>query len=156
MASTQKWVAGSGVGFTWTDAFSTATLNSIASASAILSDISITNQTALDVYADLSISLASAAFTGAGACVGVSVYYLNHGGTVYGDGRFAAAAAGPAPYLVGSIPLVAATQAQNGILTGIVISPGTYKFVLTNSGGIQWAGSSGNTCQYRTYNLQGT
>ena len=34
----EKWIAGAGVGLTWSDAFSTATLNSITSNYAILSD----------------------------------------------------------------------------------------------------------------------
>ena len=150
--ATEKWVAGSGVGFTWTDAFATALLNSIASGNAIASGVVITNQTSLDMFADLSIHLASAAFV-APNFVGVYLYPLTHGGTVYGDGRFAASAAGPPPanYMVGSIGIVAATQAQDGILTGIVIPPGSVKFVLHNQGGVAWAASA-NTCQYRTYN----
>src|ERR1039458_8319634 len=150
--ATQKWIAGSGQGFTWGDAFSTATLNSIVSGNAILSDVVIANQTALDVYADVSIALASAAFAGAGACIGVSLYPLNKDASTYGDGKYGTSAAGPAAYLVGTIPLVAATQAQEGTLLGIVLPPGTFKFVLTNSGGVALA-SSGNTCQYRTYNF---
>ena len=148
----EKWIAGSGVGFTWTDAFATATLNSIASGNAIASGVVITNQTALDIFADLSIHLASAAFVSPNY-VGVYLYPLTHGGTVYGDGRFAASAVGPPPanYAVGTIGIVAATQAQDGILTGVVLPPGSFKFVLYNQGGIAWAASA-NTCQYRTYN----
>lgn len=150
--ATEKWIAGSGVGFTWTDAFATALLNSIASGNAIASGVVVTNQTALDIFADLSIHLATAVFA-APNFVGVYLYPLTHGGSVYGDGRFSASAAGPPPasYGVGSIGLVAASQAQDGIVTGIVIPPGSFKFVLFNQGGIAW-NASGNTCQYRTYN----
>jgi hypothetical protein len=150
--ATEKWIAGAGVGFTWTDAFATATLNSIASGNAIASAVVVTNQTALDIFSDLSIHLASAAFV-APNFVGVYLYPLTHGGTVYGDGRFAASAAGPPPanYGVGNIGIVAATQAQDGILTGIILPPGSFKFVLYNQTGIAWAASA-NTCQYRTYN----
>jgi hypothetical protein len=150
--ATEKWIAGSGVGLTWTDAFATATLNSIASGNAILSAVSITNQTALDIFADVSLHLASAAFV-APNYIGVYLYPLTHGGSVYGDGRFGTSAAGPpaSTYYKGSIVLVAATQAQDGILTGIVIPPGTFSLVLYNQGGVAFAGS-GNTCQYRTYN----
>lgn len=148
----EKWIGGSGVGFTWTDAFATATLNSIASGNAILSGISITNQTSLDIFADISIHLASAAFV-APNFIGVYLYPLTHGGTAYGDGRFAASAAGPpgSAYYKGSITLVAATQVQDGILTGLILPPGTFSFLLYNQGGVAFA-AAGNTCQYRTYN----
>lgn len=151
--ATEKWIAGSGVGLTWTDAFSTATLNSIASGNAILSDLQIDNSTALDVFCDVSIALGSAAFV-APNFIGVYLYPLNKDGTTYGDGRFGTSAAGPpsAPYMVGTIGLVAATQAQEGILRGIVMPAGKFKFVLHNQGGVTLAGASGNTCQYRTYN----
>ncbi len=150
--ATEKWIGGSGQGLTWGDAFSTATLNSIASGNAILSDVSITNGTALDIFADVSIELASAAFV-APNFIGVYLYPLNKDASSYGDGRFGTSAAGPPPsnYSVGSIGIVAATQAQDGSLLRIVLPPGTFKFVLYNQGGVALA-SSGNTCQYRTYN----
>lgn len=150
--ATEKWIAGSGQGLTWGDAFSTATLNSIASGNAILSDLQIDNSSAFDVFADLSIALASAAFV-APNYIGVYLYPLNKDGTTYGDGRFGSSASGPPPgnYLVGSIGIVAATQVQEGAVTGILIPPGKFKFVLYNGGGVALA-SSGNTCQYRTYN----
>ena len=150
--ATEKWVGGSGQGLTWGNAFTGSTLNSIASGNAILSDLSITNGTSLDIFADLSINLASAAFA-APNFIGVYLYPLNADGSTYGDGRFGSSAAGPPPatYYVGSIGLVAATQAQEGTLQRIIMPPGTFKFVLFNQGGIAFA-SSANTCQYRTYN----
>lgn len=150
--ATEKWIAGSGVGLTYTDAFSTATLNSIASGNAILSDLQIDNSTALDMFADLSIVLASAAFV-APNFIGVYFYPLNKDASTYGDGRFGTSAAGPpnSCYWVGNIGLVAATQAQEGTLRGIILPPGKGKFVLYNQGGVALAGS-GNTAQYRTYN----
>ncbi len=149
--SVEKWIGGSGQGLTWGNAFTGSTLNSIASGNAILSDISITNGTALDIFADLSINLASAAFV-APNFIGVYLYPTNDVGT-YGDGRFGSSAAGPPPnnYSVGSIVIVALTQAQTGVLSRIILPPGTFKFVLYNQGGIALA-SSGNTCLYRTYN----
>src|SRR6186997_269879 len=68
------WSAGFGVGLTWTDAFSTATLNSIASTNGILSDLAISNGTALDRYMDISFALASAAFTGTGINISIHLY----------------------------------------------------------------------------------
>lgn len=149
-----KWIGGSGQGLTWGDAFSTATLNSIGAFNAILSDIAITNGTPFDIFADISISLASLAVVTPNF-VGVYLYPLNKDGTTYGDGRFVTNNAGPPPdvYSVGSIGLVAATQAQEGTLTQITIPPGTFKFVLYNACGNAVAfAASGNTCQYRTYN----
>jgi hypothetical protein len=153
MVTKASWVAGLGVGLTWTDAFSTATLNSIASTNAILSDLQIDNSTALDMFMDVSIALASAAFTGAGVNISLHLYPLNKDATTYGDGKFGSSAAGPpSGYCVATIPLVAATQAQEGTALQIAIPPGKFKLVLTNNGGVALA-ASGNTCQYRTYNI---
>ena len=150
--ATEKWIAGSGQGLTWGDAFATATLNSIASGNAILSGVSITNGTALDIFADVSIALASAAFV-APNFIGIYLYPLNKDASTYGDSRFGSSAAGPPPgnYWVGNIGIVAATQAQTGSLSRIILPPGTFSFVFYNGGGVALA-SSGNTCQYRTYN----
>lgn len=150
--ATEKWIGGSGQGLTWGDAFATATLNSIANGNAILSGVSITNGTALDIFADVSIALASLACV-APNYVGLYLYPLNKDGSTYGDGRFGSSAAGPPPanYYVGSIGLVAATQAQEGSLSRIILPPGTFSFVLYNQAGVAFA-ASGNTCQYRTYN----
>src|SRR6266702_5764532 len=104
----EKWIGGTlGTGLTWTDAFSTATLNWIANGNAILSDISFTNGSNLDVLADLSISLASIAGA-APNFVGVGLYPLNQDGTTYGDGRFVTSGTGPAPnnYMIGAIGVV--------------------------------------------------
>lgn len=147
-----NWVAGSGVGLTWTACFGTEfTTTTVASGSAIASSIIIANGTGLDKFADLSLTLGSLA-TVAPNYFGVYLYPLNNN-SVYGDGRFGTAAAGPPPanYYVGSIGLVVATQIQNGILTGIVIPPGSFKFVLYNGAGVTTA-TSGNLCAYRTYN----
>lgn len=150
--ATEKWIAGSGQGLTWGNAFTGTTLNSIASGNAILSDISITNGTPLDIFADVSIQLASAAFV-APNYIGIYVYPLNQDGSTYGDGRFGTSAAGPpaGSYQSKIISLVAATQAQNGTATGFVLPPGTFKFVLYNNGGVALAAAS-NVCLYRTYN----
>lgn len=149
--ATEKWIAGSGVGFTWTSLMTTE-LNSIASGNAILGGTAVSNQTALDLFCDFSIVLASAAFV-APNFMGIYLYPLNDDNSSYGDGRFGSSAAGPPPssYAVGTIGIVAATQAQTGTLCGIVMPPGTWKPVLYNQGGVALA-SSGNTLKYRTYN----
>jgi hypothetical protein len=149
--ATEKWIAGSGVGLTWTSLDTTA-LNSLASGNALLSGTQIDNTTALDVYADVEVVLASLAAV-APNFVGVYFYPLNSDGTTYGDGRFGSAAAGPPPssYWVGNAIMVAATQAQQGTVRGIILPPGKGKFVLYNQMGVAFA-ASGNTLKYRTYN----
>lgn len=153
MAS-EKWVAGAGVGLTWTTIMST-DLNSLASGNALLQAADIANDSALDIYADFSLVLASAAFV-APNFMGLFMYPLNDDASTYGDGRFTSAAAmtaanAPTPYWVGNFSLVAATQAQKGTLSGITLPPGKTRFVLWNQGGAALA-SSGNTLKYRTYN----
>jgi hypothetical protein len=150
--ATEKWVAGSGVGLTWTDAFSTATLNSIVNGNAILSDVSIANGTALDVFADVSVNIASITVA-APNYLGIYIYPLNKDGSTYGDGRFGSSAAGPpaSAYWVGNIIVPTGAAASEGTLRGVVLPPGTFKFVIYNQLGATLA-SSGNTCQYRTYN----
>jgi hypothetical protein len=150
----QRWKAGANQGtfLSWSDAFSTATLNSLGSGNAVLSDVTITNGAALDLYIDVSIALASAAFTGTNPSIQFFLYPQNQDAVTYGDGRFTTAAAGPVSpnYWVGTIPLVPLTQAQSGLAAGIVIPPGTFKLVLYNGGNVALA-SSGNTCQIRSY-----
>lgn len=146
------WTAGAGVGLTWTDATTTASLNSLASGSCLLGTVAISNGTALDKYMDIDVVLASAAFTGTGANISIHLYPLSSDAATYGDGKFGAAAAGPCLYPAAAvIPLVVATQAQTGQATGIVIPPGTFKVVVCNNGGVALA-ASGNTVKYRTYN----
>lgn len=151
--STEKWIAGSGVGLTWTS-LDTTSLNSIANGSAILSSTQVDNSTAFDVFCDVEVVLASLAAV-APSYVGVYFYPLNSDASTYGDGRFATAAAGPpsSTYSVGAIGMVALTQAQQGVLRGVILPPGKGKFVLYNVMGVAFA-SSGNTLKYRTYNRQ--
>ena len=151
--ATEKWISGSGVGLTWTAAFSTE-INSIVNTNAILSSVSIANGTPLDIFADIWIALGSIT-SGAGApYIGFYLYPLNQDGSTYGDGRFGSSAAGPtaSQYFVGAVPLVpSVTQAQEGAVTGIIMPPGTFSFVAYNLSGSTLA-SSGNAIKYRTYN----
>lgn len=150
---TEKWVAGSGQGLTWGDAFSTATLDSIVNGNAILSDVSITNGTALDIFADVSGAFGSIT-AAAPNFMSIYLYPLNKDGSSYGDGRFGSSAAGPPPgnYFCGSFGFPTGAATIKGMVRGIILPPGTFKFVLYNLSGATLAGSSGNTIQYRTYN----
>ncbi len=130
----------------------TTELNSIASGNAILGGTAVTNGTALDIFCDFDLVLASLAAV-APNFVGIYLYPLNADASTYGDSRFGSSAAGPPPsnYAVGSIGIVAATQAQTGTLQRVVMPPGTWKPVVFNQAGVAFA-SSGNTLKYRTYN----
>lgn len=149
--ATEKWIAGSGVGLTWTNLMTTE-LNSLVSGNALLGGTSVAGGTSLDIFADFSLTLASAAFV-APNYIGLYLYPLHDDASTYGDGRFGSAAAGPPPavYFKAAIGIVAATQAQTGVVTGIVLPPGSWKPVLHNQGGVNLA-ASGNILKYRTYN----
>ena len=148
-----SWLAGQGVGLTWTTHMSTE-LNSLASTNAILASADIVNGTALDRYMDVSLALAAITTPAtAGLNISLHIYNLSDAGAFYGDNRFVASAAGPpsiSPCAI--IPLVSSltTTVQYGQATGIVIPPGTFRLVLANNAGVALA-ASGNTLKYRTY-----
>lgn len=159
--ATEKWIAGSGVGLTWTAAFTAATLNSIASGNAIISDVQIDNSANLDMFADVDFIGGSVTTVGI-PFIGLYLYPLLSDATTYGDARFGSSAAGPPPanYLVGQIGLPVGTQAIKGCFSmpgqrsPILIPPGKFKFLIYNGAGVAFVGSGGNTCKYRTYNRQ--
>jgi hypothetical protein len=150
--ATEKWIAGSGQGLTWGNAFTGSTLNSIANGNAIISDLQIDNSSAFDIFADVSFIGASIT-TAAPNYIGIYFYPLLDDGSTYGDGRFGSSAAGPPPsnYFVGSMIFPVGTQAPTGAVRGIILPPGKGKFLLYNQAGAS-LGSSGNTLKYRTYN----
>ena len=109
-----KWVAGSGVGFTWTAAIGSADLTSLTSAYSVLaSSAAIANQTALDKFCDVSVSIPSVTTAGV-PYLGVYLYPLNQDGSTYGDGQFTAgtgsAAVPGSTYWKGSIAFPVGTQ----------------------------------------------
>jgi hypothetical protein len=155
--ATERWIGGSGVGFTWTSCFGASDLNSLANGSSVLASSSaITNQTALDIFCDISVSLGSVT-TVAPNYLGVYIYPLNQDGSTYGDNQFTAGSGASATpgssYYKGSIVIPVGTQALYGALTGIIMPPGTFLFLIRNQAGVTLA-SSGNTVKYRTYNRQ--
>jgi hypothetical protein len=146
--STELWTTPSA----YADAFSTATLNSIASGNSILSDLALTNTNG-DIFCDVSFNLASASFL-APNFIGIFIYPLNKDTSTYGDGRFGTSAAGiPSGYPGISVGITPTTAAQSGTVSRLLLpAKGCgYKFVLYNGGGVTFA-SSANTCQYRSYN----
>lgn len=151
--ATEKWIAGSGVGLTWTAAFTASTLNSIVNGNAILSDLQIDNSTALDIFCDVGIQFGSIT-AAAPNFIGVYLYPLNQDASTYGDGRFGTSAAGPPPsgYSVGAIGFPTGAAAFEGVIRGIVLPAGKFKFVVYNQAGATLAGAGGNQLYYRTYN----
>ena len=150
--ATEKWVAGAGQGLSWGSAFGTEINAAITNGNAIASSVVITNGTALDLFADLSWFSGATVTTVAPAFLAFYLYPLNNN-SVYGDGRFGSSAAGPPPsnYYCGGFGFAAAASTTiNGALAGIVLPPGSFKFVVYNQAGVALATT--NTCQYRTYN----
>lgn len=151
--ATEKWIAGSGVGLTWTAAVTASTLDSIVNGNAILSNTQIDNSSALDVFCDLSMAFGSITWA-APNYVGVYLYPLNADGSTYGDGRFGTSATGvpPSGYFVGAIGCPVGAAVAEGTIRGIILPPGAFKFVFYNQSGATWVGSGGNSAKYRTYN----
>ena len=150
--ATEKWIAGSGQGLTWGSAFGSEINAAIAAGNAIISSVVVTNGTALDLFADLSWFAGASVTTAAPNFLAFYLYPLNNN-SVYGDGRFGASAAGPPPsnYYCGAFSFAAAASTTiNGTVTGIILPPGSFKFLVYNQSGIALATT--NTCQYRTYN----
>lgn len=159
--ATEKWIGGSGQGLTWGAAFGTE-LQSLVNGNAVISSVSIANGTPLDMFADVDFHCGSVTTTGS-PFLSLYLYDLLDDGTTYGDGRFGTTAAGPPPsqYFAGILVL---PPAGTGTLSGkfrnplsgqpgIIIPPGTFKFVLFNSAGVTLPASA-ITCDYRTYNRQ--
>lgn len=150
----EKWIAGSGQGLTYGSAGFSTEINSLVSGNAVIAASAINNATALDIFADVSVSLGSVT-TGAGApYIGLYLFPLNEDGSTYGPSGWASSAAGPMPsqYFVGAIPCgISATGVITGTISGIILPPGSFKFGLYNLSGATLA-SSANVVDYRSYN----
>jgi hypothetical protein len=149
----EKWVAGT-LAPTYTSAGFSTEVNSLVNGNAVIAASALDNSSALDVFADLSISLGSITSGSGFPYIGFYLYPLNQDGTTYGDGRFGTTAAGPPAqsYYIGTVPTPASTTAAiTGATRGFVLPPGQFKLVIYNFAGATLAGSS-NTIKYRTYN----
>lgn len=158
MANLVKWsTAGS-----WTDAFAAANFNALANGSGILSTATAVSNGAGDVLADLSfIMVTSTMSPTAGGGLDFYILPLLHDGSLYPDNEDTGTAANQptSTYFVGRMVFRAkATSTQKGLLRGIVIPNGTFKFYVINNTGAALPSSATNmTCQYRLYgeNLNG-
>jgi hypothetical protein len=161
MANRTAWTAGNGVGFTWTTAINGSDLASMPSGDCVLSSISdITNQTALDLWADLLVRMTIASSTpSAGAFMALYLYALLDDGATYGDGQLSAGTQKSytppmAPVAVLPIESAAALTVMAGFAQGILIPPGSFRFALYNATGVALSSTSTNcVVKYRTYNL---
>lgn len=158
MASRTAWIAGNGVGLTWTTAINTADMASMATANTVVSSVAdIANGTNLDQFMDISAELAIASSTiVAGATLAFFIYAVLDGGS-YGDGQFTngtAAAKTPTFPPCAIIPLVAAASQTTlvGFCQSIIIPPGPFRLAMQNNSGFSLT-SGTQTVKYRTYNI---
>jgi len=158
MANRTSWVAGNGAGLSWTTGINSSDLASMSSGSSVLSTVAdIANGTNLDQFMDVSVRCAIASNTiAAGANLALWLYALLDDGSTYGDGQLAAgtqAAKTPVFSPCGVIPLLAAASQTTlvGIVTGILLPPGSFRLALQNNSGFALSAGT-QTVKYRTYN----
>lgn len=159
MANKSAWVAGAGQGLTYGTLINSADMASMANANTVLSSVAtIANNTALDQWMDISISLAIASSTiASGANLAFWLYLLNQDGSSFGDGQLTAgtpAAKTPAFAPCAILPLfpAASQTALKGDLTGIVVPPGGLRVAMQQNSGFTLT-SGTQTVKYRTYDL---
>jgi len=161
MTSKTAWIAGNGVGLTWSTLINSADLASMANGSAVLSTVAdVANGTNLDQFMDISAICAIASNTvAAGANLAFWLFPLQEDGSTYGDGQFTAGtqkAATPANQnnFIGAMGLVAAAAQTTlvGFLGGIIIPPGAFRVTMQNNSGFALT-SGTQTVKYRTYNI---
>lgn len=142
----------------WTDAFAAANFNALANGSGILSTAAAVSNGAGPILADLSFIMVTSTMspTAAGGA-GLDFYILPllHDGSTYPDNENTGTAANlpTGTYFVGRMVLRGkATSTQAGMLRGIVVPNGTFKWYVINSTGAALPSSSTNmTCQHRLY-----
>ena len=122
-------------------------LNSLANNANTAASSEIDNGTALDLYADIELTLAAqGSARSAGATISV---YMTHAldGTNYDDVHETTAE------LCAVFPLDAATTARRRTVRDVPISPGKFKFFARNSTG-QALAASGSTVKYRFHSVK--
>ena len=158
MAGRSAWVAGNGVGLTWTTVINSADMASMATASTVVSSVAdIANGANLDQFMDLSaVCLIASSTTVAGSNLAFWIYALQQDGTTYGDGQFVAGtqkAAAPTFPPCGVMPLVAAAAQTTlvGFVQGVILPPGSFRLAIQNNSGFALTAGA-QTVKYRTYN----
>lgn len=140
----------------WTDAFLQSDLTgaTVVNGYGLLSTAAVvTNGTGRYLYADISVRLASMTPT-AGGHIALFLLPLLDDGTTYADGASSATATAQASitHYVGALALRAVASAQNGMVRGILVPPGSFKWYLINRSGVPFAtGTTVNTIKHRLY-----
>lgn len=157
MANKTSWVSSAvGVGLTWTLAgFTLSGFNSLAAANDVVAATAIANGTALDLYADVSFLFTMGGTTTANSRIDVYILPLNADGSTYGDGSASGSALPAVGYQVGSIGVRSGITSGNpisGVIRGIALPPGDFKFVVVNQTGVALNAAAAADVKYRTYN----
>ena len=115
----------------------------------------IDNSSNLYAMADLRLVIASAAFITPADC-GIEIYLIpTVDGTNYPTwtGNTTTDQVHNGPYFVGYVPFTGTTAAQAGVLTGIPLPNGKYKWAARNRGNVSLAGSA-NVIYWRPHSVQ--
>lgn len=153
--STEKLVAGALAA--WTALFGSE-INSLANTNSILSSVIIDNSVNLDLLFQIAFNLGSITSGSGAPFLGVALYELGvdttglADGSVYGDGRFASAAAAVPANMLAFCPVPPSRTAIVTWSTGLYrLPPVKVKAVLYNLSGSTLAGSA-NNISIRTFN----
>ena len=104
--------------------------------------------------ADIEVVLASAAFTGTDSTVEIYIIpTLDETNYPNWTGNDTTAHPQNMNYAVGEISTSGATAAQRGILSGVLLPPGKFKFGFRSRANVSLA-VSGNSANWRPYSLQ--
>jgi hypothetical protein len=156
MASRTSWTAGNGQGLTWGALFGSELGTSMLNGYSVLSSVTISNGTSLDMFMDVSVEASISSSTiAAGASFALWIMELDEGGSIYGDNSLSATPASVTPGLFpcATMPLRAATTqtALYGYAMGIIIPPGSFAMGFQNNCGFTFSATA--TAKYRTYNI---
>jgi hypothetical protein len=159
MTSRTAWVAGNGVGLTWTAAFNSLdfTAGQPTNGQSLLSTVTIANGTALDQFMDFSIRQSISSSTiAAGANFALWICPLLADGSTYFAPLTAGTAAGLTPPWspCAVIPIYAAATQTTlvGLAQSIIIPPGSFRIIGQNNCGFTLTATT-QEWDYRTYNI---
>ncbi len=160
MTSRTSWVAGNGQGLTWGAAFNSSDFTGAqpTNGQSLLSTVTIANGgTNLDQFADFSfLQSISSSTIAAGANMALWICPLLADGSTYWAPLTAGKAGSVTPPWApcAVMPLYAAASQTTlvGSATGIILPPGSFKFIIQNNCGFTLT-SGTQTWDYRTYNV---
>jgi hypothetical protein len=152
MAATTRWI----IDTNWTAVtFTAGDLNSLANGGSAVSTAAITNGTALDMYADVSLTVTVGGTTTTTSYLSLYVLPLQQDGTTYGDGSASSSSAQPVATYLAASSLVKVGVASGSTVTAmfrqIVLPPGDFVFALGNNLGVALNATAALTMKYRAY-----